>query len=257
MPKQYRYESNSKIDGHLAVLKLGQILGYDDTIGNAAKRIFNIVAGYASPQGECWPSVKQIAKSLGMSRAGVSKQIDILIEHGYLTKKARYNGDTKGRKTNIYLFNIELAQKYYKTPDIFSKKNVTLIVTYLVTLLSYRGMAPLGFDESVTFESDIKRTKKKTSLKKQNKNLLKKAVVRANGWERDNERREKLGISKDQDKELQNSYEELKKIIGPHKVVSFNIQANKALKSEVPAEKINELISIYRAEIDRQKKQQS
>ena len=251
MPKPNGLKGDSGISGHLAVLRLAQILAYDASIDNAARRVFCILAGYAGPEGECWPSIKQIAQSLGMSRAAVSKQIDILIDHQYLIKRPRYKSNTRARTTNVYIFNIALARDYYKTPDIFSKKNVTLIVSYLVTLLSYRGVTPLEFRGDGTYASDTKITKKKTYLKKQNKNECK-AASRADAWERENERREALGISVEQNRKLRDLYEELKGIIGTDQVVSFNIHAQKSLKSSTPTEQVDELIVVYQAELSKQ-----
>ena len=168
-------KNKPEIYGHLAILKLSQIVTYDCTLNNAAKRIFTILAGYAGNEDySCFPSASKIAKALGISRQAVTKQIDILNEHQYLIKKRRTNEKTKARKSNILIFQVDIAKQYYGHPEIFCQKNVTLVVAYLVTLLRYGVMQPNDVMCPATSKDCTKKTPKKTNLRKHYKTVLSK-----------------------------------------------------------------------------------
>lgn len=125
------------ITGPLAALKLGQIISYDCTLGNAAKKIYMALSGHVDGDGECFPSVTKIAEKLSVSRQAVIKQIKILEEHNYIEKTARFSLNSGGRLTNLYKINQELANVFLNELDIFSKKNVSALLRYLVMHLTY------------------------------------------------------------------------------------------------------------------------
>ena len=155
--------------GHLAVLKLLQIAGYDATLGGAAKRVLMIIAGYSDKDGVCWPSILTISKRLQLSRAAVHKQIKVLEEHGYITVSRRFDPNTKAKRSSLIQLNLKLAQENYLDPHVFCQDHVTLVVTYLATLLGYIGMEPNEDTEYVTSLSSKKKKEEKEQIENKTK----------------------------------------------------------------------------------------
>lgn len=243
-----------EIYGHLALLKLGQILAFDDTVNNAAKRIFSLLAGYADKNGICFPSVKKIANSLCMSRTSVIKQISILKDHGYLRKEDQFDRN-RTRKANIYIFNLEMAAEHFTEPDIFSPKNVTLVVTYLATILSYSALYPSEDTGDETLGSYTKRKDEKNRKKEQSeKDCLARVKVAAASWESYTSWLLEVGISKEEDKERKRLQSELSTFMKPLEMTEFSIQIQKSTKGLPIPERLKETIRLCKEELEKRRK---
>ena len=224
------------ITGPLAALKLAQIAAYDSTLNYAAKRVLVLLAGYANEDGICWPSIKKMAKNIGTSRQALIKQINILIDHGYLTRKERYqHGGRRG--TNLYQLNYLLANTYKKTPEAFCKHNVTLVVTYLVTLGRYRAMQPSEVTSHVNSSGDTNITPltKQTEHKKKEYNnaisqILKRNTVRANAWDEQKEREKATGITQEHMKKLAELSDQLRKYKNSNQMVEYDLKLKHIIK---------------------------
>lgn len=251
----YLQEEQPEIYGHLALAKLSQILCYDCMVGNAAIRIFGILAGHADQEGVCFPSIKKIAYALGISRTAVSKQIDNLILRGYLVKASRFSKKTGGRKTNMYKFNYALAQNNFREPDIFSKRHVTLIVTYYATILHFKGEIQKEVSDHATLEGDIKKKDKikNTQNKKEKNTITKKSKNRAQAWDIVQERKELFGISKAQELHFKRLNRELKHHKEMHEFSVFTATTERKLKIIPEKEKFPMLISEYEKELEKYK----
>lgn len=114
--------SNKAPYGYLAVLKLMQRAGYDPALRPAARRILMILAGYSDTDGGCWPSMAQIAKQLGVSRAAIIQQVKALEARNYLRKTSRFDPETGRQKSNLYVLNIhDVVSGAEVTPSVKSE----------------------------------------------------------------------------------------------------------------------------------------
>lgn len=156
-----------EIYGQLAVLRLLQMAAYDDTLNDRAVRILAILAGHADQVGTCFPSVSKIAKQIGISRAAVSKQITTLIKHSYIQREAKFCKKTHARHTNLYTFNLQLANDFDSAD--FSEKGLTPVVAYLATLLGYNPLQLNTVAYSDTQSSCINKTQKTNHIEENKK----------------------------------------------------------------------------------------
>ena len=227
----------SVITGPLAALKLAQIVAYDSTLNYAAKRVFILIAGHADQDGCAYPSIKKIAKNLAVSRQAVIKQINILIEHNYLTRTANFDPNTGRRRANIYQLNLLIANQYHRTPEIFCKRNVILVVTYLATLLRYRAMEP----PKVTHNVSLLRDTNITNSKKQNEqtkkeynatisNIIKRKRVYANAWAEEKAREKATGITPKHKKKVSELSETLRNHKNCAQMVEYELKIKKKIK---------------------------
>jgi DNA-binding Lrp family transcriptional regulator len=205
------------IYGHLAILKLCQIAGYDYYLGDAAKRTLIVLAGFSGTDGMCYPSISQIAKNLGVSRAAVHRQINILVKQNYLKAEGRYCPKTKRRKTNIFIFNTDLARQYSSYPEIFCESNVTSVVTFLVAVLYYMDCYPdmlQGHEtsKSYTNKTDKIKQNKETNLNKTDDLLVGRKKLHAYAWEKQKSRQEESNVSD----EMKNSFKDLDYELSSH-----------------------------------------
>ncbi len=235
------------ITGPLAALKLAQIVAYDSTLNDAAKRVFILIAGYADKEGFAFPSIKKMAKNLGITRQAVIKQVNILIEHSYITRIENFDPNTGRRLTNLYQLNILLANRYRRAPEIFCKHNVTTVVTYFVTLFRYGGMEPLEVTSYVSPFGDTNIT----NLKKQKKhgereynaatsNIVKRKRVHANAWAEEKETEKATGITLEHKKKVAELSGSLRKYKNSAQMVEYDLNMKKKI-SEMqlsPLEKI-------------------
>lgn len=244
----------TEIYGHLAVLKLGQILGFDCTVNDAAKRVFLMIAGYSGTDGTAFPSINRISKEICMSRTAVTKQVSILEKHGYLTRETRFH-PTGGRTSNIIAFNIDMARKFHDTPTIFCKAHVTAVVTCIATLLHYGGLEPVELMSLETFGGCTKKTVQEIIIEKNKKKkkaeAIKKANVKACAWEAEKELEAATGVGKEEKKRLSSLSNKLRNTLGGHRLVEFDIKAQQSVKGMKPLEAINQLIKIYEQEIQK------
>lgn len=233
--------------GHLAILKLSQIVAFDCTLGDAAKRVFMIIAGYSSHNDySCYPSASNIAKALGMTHPAVTKQINILADHQYLKKTPRFCSKTRRKESNILTFNMDLAVKYYAQPDIFCQRNVTVVVTYLATLLRYGLLQPEAATSHETLESCKKKTPEKNILKKPWEDTAsKKAKIRAGAWEQEKEREAKTGITKAHNQRLEALNQELRLHMSQNAIVELSLSVRRQATGLIPLDAINMAIRLY------------
>ena len=223
------------IYGHLAALKLIQIAGYDAYLGDAARRVLNIISGYVGTDEMCWPSITQIAKRNGVTRAAIQNQVKILEEQGYLTRKPRYCERTGARKSSIIVINGELARQYATCPEIFCKANVTIVMTYLVTLLHYRGRYPQKIQGDETPVSDINKTSSRKQFEKNKLNkthalLTKRKKLHASAWEDQKKRQAETGVTNEMNKQLAELNDKLRLQLGSSGLVEFSISTQKETK---------------------------
>lgn len=233
--------------GHLAVLKLSQMVGYDSTLGDAAKRIFMIIAGYASHNDySCFPSASKIAKSLGMTHPAVTKQINILVEHQYLRKTQRSCKKTKSRQSNILTLNVALVDQYRDEPDIFCKRNEASMVMYLETLLSYGVLQLNEITSPETQKGYKKKTLQKNILKKsQEETTSNRTKIRAGAWQQEKEHESKTGLTKAHKQRLEALNTELRQHIPNNALVDFSLSVRRQVKELPPLIACNTAIERY------------
>ena len=65
------------------------------------KLILLVLANYADPQGVCWPSYRDLAAQIEMSRRTVIRLVEELCRAGHLTKEERFDDDRR-QKTNVF-----------------------------------------------------------------------------------------------------------------------------------------------------------
>lgn len=167
------------IYGQLAVLKLCQIAAYDARLKPTAIRILNIWAGYADQKGECFPAVKKVAADMGVSRAAITKQIEILERHGYLRREKRFSADG-GRRSNIIVLNIAIAIQNYDRPNLYAKGYATPKVAGDETISGCEGVQPLEITCPETSGGCTKKTTEENIIKIP---FLRKSAAYANSWE--------------------------------------------------------------------------
>jgi hypothetical protein len=90
-------------------IKLMSLIWEDHTkqLTNPEKSVMTRLADFASDSGESiFPSLNRLADDLSLSRRGVIKIIDSLIEKGYISKlnRTKENGSNK---SNLYTINVE------------------------------------------------------------------------------------------------------------------------------------------------------
>ncbi len=71
------------------------------TIGRGEFNVYCVLAACADECGECFPSVRYIAKTVGISERSVRRAISRLIDLGYVTKESR-TGDLGEVRSNSY-----------------------------------------------------------------------------------------------------------------------------------------------------------
>ncbi len=222
------------ITGPLAALKLAQIVAYDASLNDAAKRVFSILAGYADAEGCCYPSITKIAACLGLSRQAIINQINILIQHGYVSRYSRYLPETGRRTSNLYQLNFELANMHQKTPEVFCRRNVTLVVTYIVTLLRYGGMSSQEVADHVSQWSDINITAIKYQSEHKKKEhtagLINRKKVYANAWQSEKERERVTGVSVEHQKMIENLTSQLRQHLTSMQIAQNDIEMRQKIK---------------------------
>ncbi len=74
---------------------------YREEIPSRAKTVYMYLQDRSNAQGECWPSIKTIAKDTSMSVSTVKRAIVDLIQCGLIKKKYRYR-ENGGNTSNRY-----------------------------------------------------------------------------------------------------------------------------------------------------------
>lgn len=226
-----------KIYGHLALLKLSQIVAYDCSLNDAAKRVFPILVGYADTKYYCFPSFSKIGKELGLSRQAISKQVKILQESGYLVVIEKFD-DNKRQETNDIYFKVTDFDGFLETPYIFSKRNVEDTLICFVYLYLLRRAQPnkvspaateLGFGREQLNKDTLPVTQlgcsKNNNIRKHKKEKIKDmrdSRLKRTEWKY-TKNREGLGITKEDDQSYKDIYDDLRKLISVTKAVEFEV----------------------------------
>ena len=73
-----------------------------------ARLVLNCLALHSNKEGQCFPSIKTIAKECGYSVNTVKRALDDLVEAGFVIKEARFDTERKhgGQTSNLYTLNI-------------------------------------------------------------------------------------------------------------------------------------------------------
>lgn len=85
---------------------------YSDNLPNRAVHVYMYLVNRANTDGQCWPSVRRIAKDLSLSPSTVKRAIDDLTVHGYIKIEQRFR--KSGAKSSL-MFTVPDFSKY-RTP---------------------------------------------------------------------------------------------------------------------------------------------
>lgn len=91
-----------------AIVKKGEMLDkvYKSNLPSRAKQIMFYLINRANAEGTCFPSVKTIASDCGVSERTIQRNMNILVEQGFIIKEERYR-DNGGQSSNLYRLQIE------------------------------------------------------------------------------------------------------------------------------------------------------
>lgn len=102
-----------------------------------ARLVLNCLALHSNKEGQCFPSIKTIAKECGYSINTVKRALDDLVEAGFVVKEARFDTERKhgGQTSNLYTLNIvkpkvekdETFEKTYENERTVDTKNTDKI----------------------------------------------------------------------------------------------------------------------------------
>lgn len=84
-----------------------------------ARLVLNCLALHCNKEGQCFPSIKTIAKECGYSVNTVKRALDDLVKAGFITKEARFDTERKhgGQTSNLYTLNIVKPKKEESKPS--------------------------------------------------------------------------------------------------------------------------------------------
>jgi predicted transcriptional regulator len=84
-----------------------------------ARLVLNCLALHCNKEGQCFPSIKTIAKECGYSVNTVKRALDDLVKVGFITKEARFDTERKhgGQTSNLYTLNIVKPKKEESKPS--------------------------------------------------------------------------------------------------------------------------------------------
>lgn len=103
-------------------MKKGEILDkvYKSNLPSRAKQIMFYLINRANAEGTCFPSVKTIASDCGVSERTIQRNMNILVEQGFIIKEERYR-DNGGQSSNLYRLQIKPENNNIK-PNANEKK---------------------------------------------------------------------------------------------------------------------------------------
>ncbi len=78
-----------------------------------ARLVLNCLALHCNKEGQCFPSIRTIARECGYSVNTVKRALDDLVKAGFVVKKARFDKERKhgGQTSNLYTLNIVEPKK--------------------------------------------------------------------------------------------------------------------------------------------------
>ena len=85
---------------------------YSDNLPSRAVTLYMYLCHRANSDGQCWPSVRRIAKDLSLSPSTVKRAIDDLTLHGYIKIEQRFR---KSGANSSLMFTVPDFSKY-RTP---------------------------------------------------------------------------------------------------------------------------------------------
>lgn len=91
-----------------------------------ARLILNCLALHCNKDGQCFPSIKTIAKECGYSVNTVKRALDDLVKAGFITKEPRFDTERKhgGQTSNLYTLNIVEPKKEESKPSEENNKQL-------------------------------------------------------------------------------------------------------------------------------------
>ncbi|MEZ5902617.1 MAG: helix-turn-helix domain-containing protein [Alphaproteobacteria bacterium] len=235
-------KTHADIYGPIAVQKVVQIASYDATLGDAAKKVLGIIAGYCGNNESCWPSLSRIARATGVSVTAVIKQINILEQHNYIIREQRRN--KKGAKIpSILHFNCALACEYSRCPEIFCKEHLTLVVWYLVTLSRYIGMELDEVSAHLTSEGYINKTVLIKHFKEKRNN---KTLLRADSWAKQKEHDREANVSSEDREVMINTEKGLREYLTTDQITNLSLEVMREVKGMSLEDSARHQIKRYR-----------
>ena len=96
-----------------------------------ARLVLHCLALHSNKEGQCFPSIKTIAKECGYSVNTIKRALDDLVESGFVVKEARFDTERKhgGQTSNLYTLNIVQSNDNQKEEPVMAEKQVIDIVT--------------------------------------------------------------------------------------------------------------------------------
>ena len=96
-----------------------------------ARLVLHCLALHSNKEGQCFPSIKTIAKECGYSVNTIKRALDDLVEAGFVVKEARFDTERKhgGQTSNLYTLNIVQSNDNQKEEPVMAEKQVIDIVT--------------------------------------------------------------------------------------------------------------------------------
>ena len=85
---------------------------YSDNLPSRAVTLYMYLCHRANSDGQCWPSVRRIAKDLSLSPSTVKRAIEDLTSHGYIKIEQRFR---KSGANSSLMFTVPDFSKY-RTP---------------------------------------------------------------------------------------------------------------------------------------------
>lgn len=89
----------------------------DKRISNSQFRTLAALGVYGNKDGWCFPKLATLAQTLGKSRQAVSKDIQSLVEFGYVEVKPQFRDDGS-RQNNLYRILFDTPQSSIDTPQL-------------------------------------------------------------------------------------------------------------------------------------------
>ena len=84
----------------------------DYELPSRASNVYRYLCDRANSDGQCWPSVRRIAKDLSLSPSTVKRAIEDLTSHGYIKIEQRFR---KSGANSSLMFTVPDFSKY-RTP---------------------------------------------------------------------------------------------------------------------------------------------
>ncbi|MDL2253660.1 helix-turn-helix domain-containing protein, partial [Ruminococcaceae bacterium OttesenSCG-928-I18] len=73
----------------------------DAELSHRAKVVYMYLRDRANADGQCYPSVRTIARELDLSRSTIKRALSDLVSAGYLSKESRYR-ENGSHSSNLY-----------------------------------------------------------------------------------------------------------------------------------------------------------